>query len=177
MKVFACFASVLILVAAITVPCLADLSEVKVYLGERLLKGNKILQAKEAFKEAIEINVANKRAWSGYEQAVIELYKLKITNQEMILSPRFDITYDEVKIYPMGRVGKKAVTIRGAVKNTADIAFENVEVAITFFDKKGLVVKSYGRFLKDIGPKEQKPFSFTVITDDFEEYRVEVLNR
>ncbi len=177
MRIFVCFTAALLIIASVTSPCLADLSEVKVYLGEKFLRDSNFLKAKEAFKEAIEINFANDRAWKGYEQSVIELYKLKITNQEMILEPRFDITYDDVKIYPLGRFGKKAVTIRGKVKNMSDIGFDNVEIVITFMNEEGKMIKEYGTFLKNIDPKEQKPFSFTVITDEFKEYRVEVHNR
>ncbi len=177
MRLFGGMITVLLLLGWVCTPCAADLSEVKVYLGERLLKEDKLLEAKSAFRSAIEINFENGRAWKGYERTVIELYKLKLADQEMVLEPRFDITYDDVKIHPLGRFGKKAVTIRGRVKNMADIAFENVEVEITFVDEAGETVKVFSDFLKDIGPKETKPFGFTVITDKFKDYRVEVHKR
>jgi len=152
----------------------ADLSDVIVSQGNELLNKKDYIKARDTFRKAIKLNPDNIKAWEGYDQTVIEIYKRSRTKNRYIFDPKFEINIKKVKFFEVKRFARKSIFISGTVKNMADVAFSNMRIVLKLFNKKKELVDSRAKYIKNIKPDEVVDFQFTGLVKTFDTYKIEV---
>lgn len=156
------------------VPALADVSNVPVYIAEKHFKQKKYAQALQGFKDAIQVNPMNERAWTGYDKSVIKIHELENSPDRIIKEPKFEVAFDNVQFHDVEKFKKRYVSISGKVRNGADITFRNIKVILTLFKEDGKLADSRKVNIKQIDPRQEIPFKFQSIVNYFADYKVHV---
>ncbi|MCK5685017.1 hypothetical protein KAJ27_12885 [bacterium] len=152
-------------------PLSADLSNVFVDQGLLKYKSGDFLNAKFLFKKALKMNPDNAIAWEHYDNAIIKLDALVKRTKNLVLVPKFDIKYDEIKMTDISRFKQRYIKISGRIKNMSDLGFEKIVVKLILL-KNERRIKTLDYIIENLTPGSQRTFSFNKLVPAFTSYEI-----
>ncbi len=152
-------------------PLTADLSNVFVDQGLLKYKNGDFLNAKFLFKKALKLNPDNSLAWEHYDNAIINLDALEKRTRNLILEPKFDIKYDEIKMRDISRFKQRYIKISGRIKNMSDLGFKKIIVKLILLNNERKI-RTLNYLIENITPGGQRTFSFNKLVPAFTSYEI-----
>lgn len=165
--------TILVLLAAILLcsPLAADMSSIYLDQGTVKLKAGDFLGAKALFKKALQLNPDNAGAWERYDEATLKLDALEKRTKKLILTPKFDIQYDEIKINDINRFQQKYIKISGTLKNLSDLSFEKLIVKLVLIrNERQILTLEY--LIENLKAGSQRTFTFNKLVPAFTSYEI-----
>lgn len=153
-------------------PANADISDIPTMVAEKHYREGRYAVAKKGFRDAITLNSENDSAWDGYERCVLKINELENSPNRVIKDPKFEIVFDGVQFRDVEKFKKRYISIKGKVKNCADVPFKDVKIVLTLLDEKGIEVERLTAHLDEIEARQQLPFKFQNVVKHFADYRV-----
>lgn len=158
--------------SALSAPGFADISDVPTMVAEKHYREGRFAMAKKGFREAISMNPDNEAAWDGYERCVLKINELENSPNRVVKDPKFEIVFDGVQFRDVEKFRKRYISIKGKVKNCADVPFKDVRIVLTLVDDKGAEVEKLITHVDEIEARQQLPFKFQNVVKHFADYRV-----
>ena len=164
---------ILLIITILTSNLWADISIVLYQKAQKAYSHLDYPSAISLMREAIAYSPREEKYWSFYDKLVIQFEKYKEKNKNLILYPKFNIKFKEIKSQQIFHFKNSYLKIEGKVFNLSDLSFPLVKVKLRLFKgKKQIAVYEYP--IDNFSSKSSRVFYFNKLVPAFSDYKVEV---